>query len=62
MEKCSNCPKKSYTLLKCKCSLKYCPNCLYAETHQCKFDYRYAEQEKLRSQNPITVSKKVEDI
>uniref|UniRef100_A0A6C0CJF6 AN1-type domain-containing protein n=1 Tax=viral metagenome TaxID=1070528 RepID=A0A6C0CJF6_9ZZZZ len=62
MEKCSNCSKKIHILVDCKCSSKYCLKCIPPETHQCKFDYRKETQEKLKIQNPVTVSKKVEDI
>ena len=62
MDKCFNCHKKNHILLDCKCSNKYCLKCKVPETHNCTFDYRYAAQEKLKLQNPVTISKKVEDI
>jgi len=62
MEKCTKCNKKSHILLDCKCSSKYCLKCINAVIHSCTFDYRKETQEKLKIQNPVTISKKVDDI
>lgn len=57
---CDYCRKKNSILVDCKCKLKLCIFDLPDVRHNCKFNYREAEQARLSEMNPVVKAKKVE--
>jgi len=57
MNRCNQC-KKKLTIMKytCKCMNVYCITHLKSEEHNCKYDYKTEEKEKLRKANPKIIS------
>lgn len=63
LTRCQSCRKKvGLTGFKCKCGMLFCGTHRYAEAHNCTFDYRTAEREKLAAANPLVQAAKVERI
>jgi predicted nucleic acid binding AN1-type Zn finger protein len=61
--RCNQCRKKvGLTGFKCKCGLLFCGQHRYAEAHDCGFDYKTAQREKLAAANPLVQAAKVERI
>lgn len=61
--RCQQCRKKvGLTGFKCKCGMLFCGQHRYAEAHNCSFDYKSAEREKLAANNPLVQASKVERI
>ena len=60
MPKCSKCGKKTHILFECKCDLKdLCITCKAPEVHDCKFNYKEEQKNKLKKDNPIISLDKV---
>ena len=58
--RCQICNKKCGMIsFKCKCGKTLCLHHRYIESHQCDFDYRSIEIERLRQSNPVVVCDKV---
>eukprot|EP00877_Chromochloris_zofingiensis_P011749 jgi/Chrzof1/6828/Cz02g00050.t1 len=58
--RCQQCRKKvGLTGFKCKCGLMFCGQHRYAETHDCTFDYKAMERQKLAENNPLVQASKV---
>jgi cytoskeletal protein RodZ len=61
--RCMKCRKKvGLTGFKCKCGLLFCGQHRYAEAHDCGFDYKTSQREKLAAANPVVQAAKVERI
>lgn len=61
--RCQQCRKKvGLTGFKCKCGLLFCGQHRYAEAHECAFDYKTSQREKLAAANPVVQAAKVERI
>lgn len=62
--RCQQCRKKVGLAagFKCRCGLLFCGQHRYAEAHNCTFDYKTAEREKLAANNPLVQASKVERI
>lgn len=61
--RCNKCRKKvGLTGFKCKCGLLFCGQHRYAEAHDCGFDYKTSQREKLAAANPLVQAAKVERI
>lgn len=61
--RCQKCRKKvGLTGFKCKCGLLFCGQHRYAEAHDCGFDYKTTQREKLAAANPVVQAAKVERI
>jgi hypothetical protein len=61
--RCNKCRKKvGLTGFKCKCGLLFCGQHRYAEAHDCGFDYKTTQREKLAAANPVVQAAKVERI
>lgn len=61
--RCNKCRKKvGLTGFKCKCGLLFCGQHRYAEAHDCGFDYKTTQREKLAAANPLVQAAKVERI
>jgi predicted nucleic acid binding AN1-type Zn finger protein len=57
------CRKKvGLTGFKCKCGHLFCGQHRYAEAHDCDFDYKGMQREKLTAANPVIQAAKVERI
>ena len=46
----------------CKCSLKFCLNCLPYYIHNCTFDYKKDRQNMLTENNPKIIAIKVDSL
>ena len=58
--KCNNCRKKLGMMeFKCKCELKFCSSCIQPEKHNCTFDHRTQEINKLKEKLIKVETKKV---
>eukprot|EP01010_Urceolus_cornutus_P001508 NODE_2055_length_656_cov_253.457990_g1611_i0.p1 GENE.NODE_2055_length_656_cov_253.457990_g1611_i0~~NODE_2055_length_656_cov_253.457990_g1611_i0.p1 ORF type:complete len:87 (+),score=7.89 NODE_2055_length_656_cov_253.457990_g1611_i0:295-555(+) len=58
---CWNCNKKVGLLgFSCKCTYVFCAKHRYAEDHDCGFDFKQADREKLAKENPLIKSDKVQ--
>lgn len=63
--RCQVCRKKvGLTGFKCRCSpcAVFCGQHRYAEAHDCSFDYKGMQREKLAAANPVVQASKVERI
>lgn len=61
--RCQKCRKKvGLTGFKCKCGLLFCGQHRYAEAHDCQFDYKTSQREKLAAANPLVQAAKIERI
>lgn len=63
--RCQVCRKKvGLTGFKCRCSSTavFCGQHRYAEAHDCCFDYRKMQQEKIAAANPLVQASKVDKI
>ena len=62
--RCQQCRKKVGLAagFKCRCGLLFCGQHRYAEAHNCTFDYKTAEREKLSANKPLVQASKVERI
>jgi len=61
--RCQSCRKKvGLTGFKCKCGMMFCGQHRYAEAHDCTFDYKTAERQRLAENNPLVQASKVERI
>jgi hypothetical protein len=61
--RCNQCRKKvGLTGFKCKCGLLFCGQHRYAEAHDCGFDYKTTQREKLAAANPLVQAAKIERI
>ena len=58
-KRCEECKKKikSIMVFACKCEKYYCN--LHKVEHDCPFDYRKEQTEKLKKENPKVVNSKV---
>jgi hypothetical protein len=63
MKKCKNCKKKSIIRFNCKCGKKkLCLTCLKPEKHNCSFDEKTENQEKLKKNLVSAKFKKIDKI
>lgn len=61
--RCKICKKKiNMTYIECRCGGKFCGSHIMANLHECSFDYKKLEQEKIRKHNPVLIKEKVEKI
>lgn len=61
--RCNKCRKKvGLTGFKCKCGLLFCGQHRYAEAHDCGYDYKTTQREKLAAANPVVQAAKIERI
>jgi hypothetical protein len=61
--RCQKCRKKvGLTGFKCKCGLLFCGQHRYAEAHDCDYDYKTSQRERLAAANPLVQAAKVERI
>lgn len=61
---CEFCKKRKVGIMafSCKCNYKnLCKNCRLPEQHNCSYDYKQFEREKLKEDNPIVVKDKMDD-
>ena len=57
---CWKCQKKvGYLGFNCRCTYVFCGVHRHFNEHNCDFDYKTLEREKLRKENPLIASKKV---
>lgn len=62
-ERCSKCNKRlNLMIFKCKCEKNFCPKHRYAEEHNCNFDYKLDEKNRLERINPKVTSNKLNRI
>lgn len=60
-KKCGVCSKKvGLTGFNCKCGLVFCGVHRYAEAHQCNFDHKTTERQRLADDNPLVQASKLE--
>jgi AN1-like Zinc finger len=59
---CAKCRRKTMMTIKCKCEKTFCFECRYPEDHECSFDFRADQKEKLRRDNPVVISEKLEKL
>ena len=59
---CSKCHKRTIIVFNCKCGKIFCSRCKYPEDHDCTFDYKAAEKERLRINNPKVINNKIDKI
>ena len=59
---CSKCRKRSIIVFNCKCGKDFCSRCKYPEDHNCTFDYKAAQRDKLRINNPKVINNKIDKI
>ena len=62
--RCNVCNKKVLTVIiafigVCKCEKLYCPKHIFPEKHNCTFDYKSEQIEKLKKILPVIVADKV---
>jgi len=59
----SSCRKKlGLTGFKCRCGYSFCGTHRYAESHECKFDYKTFERLKIADNNPLVQAAKIQKI
>ena len=59
---CQNCRRKTIITMICRCHMIVCITCRHPEDHKCKFDYQKEEKEKLKKDNPVIVSEKLDRV
>ena len=59
---CSKCRKRTIIIFNCKCEKDFCSRCKYPEDHNCTFDYKAAQRERLRINNPKVINNKIDKI
>ena len=60
IDQCWKCQKKvGYLGFTCKCSYIFCGVHRHFTEHNCNYDYKTIEREKLKKENPIIAKKKV---
>ena len=61
-KRCLICNKK-YGLIpfECTCGGQFCINHRYTDAHNCPFDYKSLERDRLRQNNPVIIQDKVTD-
>ena len=57
--KCFLCKKKSHILFSCKCNKKFCIKHRYLDEHNCSYNKKKEELDKLKKDNPKIISKKI---
>eukprot|EP00047_Mylnosiga_fluctuans_P001722 m.221641 g.221641 ORF g.221641 m.221641 type:complete len:147 (-) comp10621_c0_seq1:174-614(-) len=61
--KCFSCNKNVGLLgFKCRCDQEFCPKHRHAADHQCPFDYKSFDRERLEKANPVVAASKVQQI
>ena len=61
--KCWNCNKRvGYTGFKCKCGYTFCGSHRYSNAHNCTYDHKKEELDKLRILNPQVIANKLDRI
>lgn len=61
--RCQQCRKKvGLTGFKCKCGDVFCGQHRYAEAHNCNFDYKSMDRQKLAANNPVVQASKIQKI
>jgi|UniRef100_A0A914BZ53 predicted nucleic acid binding AN1-type Zn finger protein len=61
--RCQMCKKRvGLTGFTCRCGGLYCGEHRYDNAHNCSFDYKTMEREKIQRENPIVVSEKIQRI
>lgn len=61
-KKCSECKRKTPMCVTCKCERTLCFECRYPEDHECTFDYRAEQKEKLVTENPVVKTEKLQKV
>jgi len=59
---CQACKRKTHLKITCKCNLVVCFDCRYPELHNCTFDYTNEAKKLLEKNNPVIISKKLENV
>lgn len=61
--RCQECRKKvGLTGFKCRCGMLFCGQHRYAEAHNCTFDYKTVERQRLAENNPLVQASKVQKL
>ena len=62
--RCAECNKKLSlaSAFTCRCDMTYCSAHRLAEEHKCTFDFKSAERDTLRKQNPVIAGSKIDKI
>lgn len=60
--KCERCKKKKILEFICKCTKKFCLECLPSYVHDCAFDYKKTKQEEMNKCKIDVKFVKVDDI
>ena len=60
--KCCQCRKKTSLEFDCKCSKKFCLNCLPWYNHNCTFDYKKNQAGNLTKTVLVVKNSKIDDI
>jgi len=59
-DQCWKCEKKvGYLGFNCRCGYTFCNIHRHFAEHNCEYDYKSFEREKLRRENPLVVNKKI---
>lgn len=60
MVKCSVCNKKTHITFKCRCELEdLCIKCKSPEEHDCQYDYKAEQKNKIIKDNPQIIAQKI---
>jgi hypothetical protein len=58
---CVMCQKKiKLGTVVCRCRLPLCTQHVWSENHECMYDYKGIERERLRKTNPTIIAQKIE--
>jgi len=61
--KCGVCNKKiTMMYIQCKCNEYFCKDHIYINEHNCQYDHKKHQSEKIRKNNPIIKKVKLEKI
>lgn len=61
--RCTKCSKRlGLTGFTCRCGEQFCNVHRYPQEHQCAFDRKAAERNKLKDENPVVLSDKLERV